>query len=154
MATAFTIRRASVADVEFVIRSNQRLAAETEALQLDERQLRQGVLAVLEARAPGEYFIAERHGEPVGQLGITYEWSDWRNRTIWWIQSVYVESDARGRGAFRALYAHVRGEALRAGAGGLRLYVDTHNRRAQQVYAALGMNGNHYQMYEDMFQGS
>jgi ribosomal protein S18 acetylase RimI-like enzyme len=45
----------------------------------------------------------------------------------------------------------VRAEAERAGAGGLRLYVDTTNTRAQQVYASLGMNGDHYRVFEDMF---
>jgi len=34
----------------------------------------------------------------------------------------------------------------------LRLYVDTSNTRAQAVYAALGMNGDHYRVFEDMFQ--
>jgi ribosomal protein S18 acetylase RimI-like enzyme len=52
---------------------------------------------------------------------------------------------------FRALYAHTREAAQAAGAGGLRLYVDTTNVRAQAVYAALGMNGGHYQVFEDMF---
>jgi ribosomal protein S18 acetylase RimI-like enzyme len=82
---------------------------------------------------------------------ITYEWSDWRNRMVWWIQSVHVEPAARGRGVFRALYAHVRHEAEAAGAGGLRLYVDLTNTRAQLVYGAIGMNGDHYRVFEDMF---
>ena len=45
----------------------------------------------------------------------------------------------------------LKGEAQKAGAGGLRLYVDTTNTRAQQVYAAMGMNGDHYRVFEDMF---
>jgi len=82
---------------------------------------------------------------------ITFEWSDWRNRMVWWIQSVYVVPDARGRGVFRALYDALRREAQAAGAGGLRLYVDTTNTRAQAVYRALGMNGDHYRVFEEMF---
>jgi predicted GNAT family acetyltransferase len=45
----------------------------------------------------------------------------------------------------------VRREALAAGAGGLRLYADTTNMTAHAVYAALGMNGDHYRVFEDMF---
>ena len=67
------------------------------------------------------------------------------------IQSVYVSPAARQHGVLRALYRHVRDEAKSAGAGGLRLYVDTTNARAQHVYAALGMNGDHYRVFEDMF---
>ena len=92
-----------------------------------------------------------RAARVVGQLLITYEWSDWRNRQVWWIQSVHVAREARRLGVFRALYAHVRGEAQAAGAGGLRLYVDDTNTRAQAVYTSLGMNGGHYRVFEDMF---
>jgi ribosomal protein S18 acetylase RimI-like enzyme len=106
---------------------------------------------LLENRAPGRYWVAEDDGRVVGQLLITYEWSDWRNRMVWWIQSVHVAEAARKRGVFRALYEHTRQEARAAGAGGLRLYVDTTNTRAQAVYRAMGMNGEHYRVFEDMF---
>ena len=145
------IRPATPSDLEFVVAGNLALAEETENLVLDAAILREGVRALLEGRAPGAYWIAELDGTPVGQTLITYEWSDWRNRMIWWIQSVFVSSGARQHGVFRAIYAHLRTEAAAAGAGGLRLYVDTTNVRAQRVYAALGMNGDHYRVFEDMF---
>jgi ribosomal protein S18 acetylase RimI-like enzyme len=53
---------------------------------------------------------------------------------------------------FRELYAHARREAQAAGAAGLRLYVDNSNVRAQAVYAAVGMHGDHYRVFEDMFE--
>ena len=34
--------------------------------------------------------------------------------------------------------------------GGLRLYVDKTNTNAQKVYEAIGMNGEHYSMFEWM----
>jgi ribosomal protein S18 acetylase RimI-like enzyme len=70
---------------------------------------------------------------------------------VWWIQSVYVVPDARQRGVLRTLYETAQREARAAGAGGLRLYVDTTNTRAQAVYAALGMTGDHYRVFEEMF---
>ena len=69
-------------------------------MRLDVDTLRQGIRALLESRAPGRYWVAELDGRVVGQLLITFEWSDWRNRMVWWIQSVYVAPDARGRGVF------------------------------------------------------
>ena len=146
-----TIRPADASDLDFIVSCNQCLAEETEHLRLDETTLRAGVGALLEGRAPGRYWVAEREGRPVGQLAVTYEWSDWRNRTVWWIQSVYVMPEARAGGVFRALYDHARREAHAAGAGGLRLYVDTSNADAQAVYSAIGMNGHHYRVFEDMF---
>jgi GNAT superfamily N-acetyltransferase len=147
-----TIRLAGAADLEALVAGNMALAEETERVRLDAGTLRQGILALLESRAPGRYWVAELDGRVVGQLLITYEWSDWRNRMVWWIQSVYVVQGVRGGGVMRALYDVARREAMAAGAGGLRLYVDTSNTRAQAVYAALGMNGDHYRVFEDMFQ--
>ena len=145
------IRPATIADLDFIVSGNLEMALETENLRLDAAVLREGVRALLEARAPGAYWIAELDEVVVGQLLITFEWSDWRNRVVWWVQSVHVSTTARRHGVFRALYAHVREAAHAAGAGGLRLYVDTTNARAQKVYGALGMNGDHYRVFEDMF---
>ena len=145
------VRPATHTDLEALVAGNADMAAETERLQLDLPTVRLGVAAVLDGRVPGTYWMAEHEGRVVGQLLITYEWSDWRNRQVWWIQSVHVAREARRLGVFRALYAHVRGEAQVAGAGGLRLYVDDSNSRAQAVYASLGMHGGHYRVFEDMF---
>lgn len=146
-----TIRLATLSDLDAIVEGNAALAEESEGVRLQRDTLREGVRALLDGRAAGRYWVAESDGAVVGQVMVTFEWSDWRNCTIWWIQSVYVVPQARKRGVFRALYAFVRAEAERARAGGLRLYVDTRNTRAQAVYAALGMNGEHYRVFEDMF---
>ena len=75
------------------------------------------------------YFVAEIDGRVAGQTLITFEWSDWRNGFLWWFGSVYVASEFRGRGVFRALYEHIEQEARRAGSVGLRLYVWNENAR-------------------------
>ena len=146
-----TVRAAAHADLEALVTGNIALADESEHIRLDVDTLRAGIRALLESRAPGRYWVAELDGRVAGQLLVTFEWSDWRNRMVWWIQSVYVVPDARGRGVLRALYDMARREALAAGAGGLRLYVDTTNTRAMAAYTALGMNGDHYRVFEDMF---
>jgi ribosomal protein S18 acetylase RimI-like enzyme len=146
-----TIRPARLDDLEAIVDGNVALARESEGVRLDQATLREGIRALLEERAPGRYWIAELEGHAVGQLLITFEWSDWRNRMVWWIQSVYVAPSARRGGVFRALYQHARREAQAQGAGGLRLYVDVTNTRAQSVYSALGMKGDHYRVFEDMF---
>ena len=146
-----TVRPVTHTDLETLVAGNADMAAETEHLQLDLPTLRLGVGAVLDGRVAGGYWVAEHDGRVVGQLLITYEWSDWRNRQVWWIQSVHVAREARRLGVFRALYARARQEAQAAGAGGLRLYVDESNTRAQAVYGSLGMNGGHYRVFEDMF---
>ena len=85
----------------------------------------------------------------VGQVMITFEWSDWRNGTFWWLQSVYVREEFRGRGVFRSLFEHVRGLAgQEAGVCGLRLYVERENERAKSAYRRLGMTDAGYEVFE------
>lgn len=145
------VRRASLEDLQALVDGNRAMAEETEGLELDEATVRAGVRAVLEGRQPGTYHVVEEAGRVVGQLMITYEWSDWRNRMVWWIQSVYVRPEARRRGMYRRLYDAVLAEARAAGAGGVRLYVDRRNEAAQRVYERLGMDGEHYRLFESMF---
>lgn len=85
-----SIRAGAPADLEIITDFNQALARETEGLTLDRDRLRSGVRAGLEDPKRARYFLAERSGQPLGQLMLTREWSDWRNGWFWWIQSVYV----------------------------------------------------------------
>jgi GNAT superfamily N-acetyltransferase len=140
-----SLRRAGPADLEVVVEFNYRLALESEAKTLDRAVLRAGVAAGLADPHKGAYFVAEDGGEVLGQLMLTWEWSDWRNGWLWWIQSVYVREDARRRGVFRALYDHVY-RAARADPTviGLRLYMEIENHRARQTYLAMGMEPTSY----------
>jgi GNAT superfamily N-acetyltransferase len=88
-------------------------------------------------------------GEVVGQLGVTCEWSDWRNGNFWWIQSVYVAASARRHGVFRKLFAHLLQEArAQTNVIGVRLYVEQDNHVAQATYEKLGMSMTGYQVME------
>ena len=144
-----SVRPASVADAEFLVRGNAAMALETEHISLDLDRLRDGVHALFEEPSRGLYYIAEIGGRRVGQMMITYEWSDWRNGVFWWIQSVWVEPEFRGQGVFRALYAYVEWLARETpGVCGLRLYVENNNSRAQATYEKVGMKRTVYQMFE------
>jgi GNAT superfamily N-acetyltransferase len=142
------IRDANIEDVVFLVGWNAAMALETEEKVLDPAVLERGVRAAFAEPRRGFYLVAERAGEPVGSLLVTYEWSDWRNGDFWWIQSVYVTPTARRDGVFRGLYADVERRARAADAVGLRLYVEVENSRAQATYAGLGMKRCGYYMYE------
>ena len=97
---------------------------------------------------------AQTRAELIGALLITKEWSDWRNGDFWWVQSVYVLPEHRGRGVYRRLYRHVqRLAARRRSVVGFRLYVDQGNARARRVYRALGMNETRYAVFEQLKPG-
>ena len=141
-----TFRNAGPADAETVTRFNIACARESEDLELDPAVVGPGVRAVLGDPDRGRYFIAEDEAGPAGQVMITFEWSDWRNAWIWWLQSVYVRSDARRRGVFSALYEHVEAEARAAGVAAIRLYVDLDNERAERTYLRAGFERAHYRL--------
>jgi GNAT superfamily N-acetyltransferase len=144
-----TIRRAVPSDAPALVAFNEMMARETEGISLDPARLRNGVEALFEDQSRGVYYVAETDGKIVGQLMITYEWSDWRNGTFWWIQSVYTDKNYRNKGVFRALYRHVESLARsRNDVCGLRLYVEEHNGRAQKTYESLGLSQCKYRMME------
>jgi GNAT superfamily N-acetyltransferase len=128
------------------------MAKETEAKDLDPAILQSGVLAMLTDAHKGRYFVAEADGQVVGQLGVTFEWSDWRNGNFWWIQSVYVAASARRLGVFRKLYEHVVAKARgEKDVIGVRLYVEHDNSVAQATYRKMGMAMTGYQVMEELF---
>ena len=144
-------RDASPSDAAAIVEFQVAMARETEDVALDRAILTRGVDAVFRDSSLGRYYVAEANGEVIGSLLITYEWSDWRNGMVWWIQSVYVVPEYRGRGVYAGLYAHVKAfvegdPSIR----GIRLYVDNRNVVAQKVYTRLGMQGEHYRVFEWM----
>lgn len=146
------MRLARPGDGARIVEWNLRLAEESEGLTLDAKTLARGVERVLADTDRGTYRIAELDGEPVGCLLVTHEWSDWRDGWWWWVQSVYVEPAARGRGIYDALHAAVIFAARERGdVVGLRLYVDKDNARAKRTYRRVGMDPSHYEVFEQPF---
>ena len=147
------IRDATPADAAQVADFNNRLAEETEGRTLNPDLIGPGVQTVLSDREKGRYWVAEIDGEIAGQVLVTYEWSDWRNGMLWWIQSVYVPERFRRQGVFSAMYKHVESIAIADGSVcGIRLYVERNNDRAQATYRNLGMIDPGYQVMESIFR--
>lgn len=144
-------RDAKRTDTRDIVDFQIAMASETEDVALDRDICTLGVQAVFDDPSRGRYFVAQSGGRVVASLLITYEWSDWRNGNVWWIQSVYVRPEARQQRIYGSLYQYVQQIAAKDDAiKGIRLYVDKRNTRAQEVYRRCGMNGEHYLVYEWM----
>lgn len=145
------IRKATIDDADTLAAFNAEMARETEGKTLLPEVIAAGVRALLADRGLGYYVVAEVDGQVVASLMVTTEWSDWRNGTFWWIQSVYVQTGHRRRGIYRSLYAFVKQLAGNdSSVCGFRLYVERENSAAQNTYAALGMKETSYQLYEEL----
>jgi ribosomal protein S18 acetylase RimI-like enzyme len=146
-----TYREAHVGDRTAIIDFQVAMALETEGVALDRPTVTRGVEAVFRDPSKGRYYVGVGEDTVVASLLITYEWSDWRDGLVWWIQSVYVLPQFRGKRVYAGLYAHVRELAMAdENIKGIRLYVDERNTRAQAVYTRLGMTGEHYRVFEWM----
>lgn len=152
--TSFRIRPAELRDIPAIAKYNIALAAETEKVTLDPSVVEAGVRSLLENPAFGFYTVAEASdGQVAGMAMVTYEWSDWRNKVFWWIQSVYVDTAHRRKGAFSELFQYLKSAAESAGnVCGIRLYVEQENNRAQLTYISVGMEKSHYWMLERMLE--
>lgn len=145
------IRIANFEDKKSLIEFNQAMALETEDKMLDSNILQNGVEAVFADKDKGFYVVAEEDGKIIGGLMITFEWSDWRNCWFWWIQSVYILPESRGKKIYSRLYDFVKEKArTKADVCGFRLYVEKENVNAQRVYEKVGMKSSHYLMFEEM----
>jgi ribosomal protein S18 acetylase RimI-like enzyme len=147
-----TIRTAQRNDAPIIAQYNAAMALETEHLHLDMDRLLKGVNGLFDDASRGFYVVAEHEGTVIGQLMITYEWSDWRNGVFWWIQSVFVKEEFRAQKVFRSLYEHIAAMAYEQGnVCGIRLYVEKDNTKAHAVYEKLGMNVTQYDLLETDF---
>lgn len=150
----WTIRLGRLDDIERLVAFSQAMALETEGRRLDADRLQRGTRALLNSTIHGFFLVAEQSqtNRVVGQLMITYEWSDWRNASFWWIQSVYVDPAWRRQGVFRNMHAQVIARAKAdPGVCGVRLYVESENRIAQDVYRRVGLKPSSYSVFETDF---
>ena len=152
MQDQINIRDAVRQDAEKLVQFNMSMARETENKQLDGQVLTCGVNTILDDPNCGFYLIAEVGGKVAGCLMVTTEWSDWRDGDFWWIHSVYVETEFRRRGVFRAMYTEAKQRAKKTSrVCGCRLYVEHDNAAAQTTYARLGFVETSYKMFEELF---
>ena len=150
------VRLARPEDAATIASFSSAMAFETEGRRLDLDRLNLGTLALIEAPARGFFIVAEQEQgnrrQLLGQLMVTYEWSDWRNGAFWWIQSVYVDPAWRRQSVFRRMHETVMATAKTSpNVCGVRLYVEESNGAAQAVYRRVGLTPSSYAIFETDF---
>lgn len=143
------VRNANKDDISAIVQFQLLMAAETEDVELDKDTVTNGVTAVINDPTKGRYYVAEKKGKVIGSLLTTFEWSDWRNGTVLWIQSVYILPEYRRKGVYSNMYKHIKNLVLKdENLNGIRLYADKDNEVAHKTYLKLGMNPDHYVTFE------
>jgi ribosomal protein S18 acetylase RimI-like enzyme len=150
------VRLAKSEDAAMIASFSAAMALETEGRHLDLDRLHEGTVALFNSSDYGFFMVAELeqpdHRRLLGQLMVTYEWSDWRNGAFWWIQSVYVDPAWRRQSVFRRMHETVMATAKTSpNVCGVRLYVEGSNSVAQAVYRKVGLIPSSYAIFETDF---
>jgi GNAT superfamily N-acetyltransferase len=131
------IRKALLMDAERIAQNNVTSALELENLILQKEEAEKGSIAVLTGKRNGFYLVIEINNEIIGQLFITEEWSDWRNKVIWWMHRVYIKKEYRNKGLFTKLLKELNKIAKKENVFALRLYALKDNEKALSIYKHL-----------------
>lgn len=146
------IIRMAVEDDAWVLADhNVMMARESENVDIDVKTTLLGIKSVLADMSKGFYLVAEEEGEIIGQLMITFEWSDWRDKNIWWIQSVYIVKDWRKKYVFQQMLDEVYQLGRLQEVDIFRLYVYADNFGAIAAYKRLKMKQMKYLVFEKNF---
>jgi GNAT superfamily N-acetyltransferase len=85
-----------------------------------------------------ETLICRLDGRPIGLALYTFTYSTFLNRPTLWLEDLFVQPEARGRGAGLALLRALARIAVRRGCGRMEWSVLDWNRPAIRFYRALG----------------
>jgi len=143
------VRAANILESKSIINFQINMAFETENVKLEKSSVKKGINAVFKDSSKGKYYVAEENDRIVGSLLTTNEWSDWKNGIILWIQSVYIIPEYRRKGIFKLMYSYLKKMVEESDELiGLKLYVNKTNIVAQKTYEKIGMDCEHYKLFE------
>jgi hypothetical protein len=97
---AYTVRSASLDDLPILTAFTLAEARAAEGRELDLERVQSGVRTGLIDHQRARYWVlVDETGNPAGSISVVREWSDWQAGDYWWVQSVYLAPEVRGRGA-------------------------------------------------------
>jgi GNAT superfamily N-acetyltransferase len=137
-ASGLRIRPAAEPDVPLILRFIRELAEYERLLHevvATEERLRDTLFG---ARPAAEVVIAEDADEAVGFALFFHNYSTFLAQPGIYLEDLYVRPEARGRGAGRALLAHLARLAKERGCGRLEWWVLDWNESAIRFYRSLG----------------
>ena len=138
---------ASMEDAEAIARNDVDLRREIEDVSMDFQPALAGVQALIATPERGFYLLAKQDNTVIGQVLVTHEWSDWRNRDIWWLHRIYVKPTWRHKGILTKLFREIQEKARGTNVYAIRLYLHEENRDAEDIYRRLGMERTPFHIF-------
>jgi len=143
----YVVRRGKLIDLGQLVEFTLSEANEAEGINKNREKVRKGIRTALEDESVAVYWvIQDSHNELIGNVSVVKEWSNWNAGYYWWIQSMYIRPEHRGRGLMKKLLQTVRESARQGKALDLRLYVHKNNERAIKAYLKSGFVDSDYRI--------
>lgn len=141
------VRDASLRDLNAIVGFIAEEAREAEGRTQDQAKLEQGIEAALrDDRIARYWLLIDETDSACGCASVVREWSDWNAGYYWWIQSMYIAPDCRGKGCLDLLMDRIVSAATEAGCLDLRLYVHSENKAAIRAYEKAGFSQSVYRI--------
>ena len=143
----YKVRNPNLNDLKYLVEFIAAEANEAEGVHKASDKIINGIKTGLENPSIARYWVLENENqEPVGSVSVVKEWSDWNCGFYWWIQSMYLLPNHRGKGLMNELLQEVKNAAKKEDAIELRLYVHKDNKRAIKAYQKAGFSESDYNM--------
>jgi len=141
------IRKATLEDLSTLVRFTAQEAEEAEGSIKNIKRLELGIRTALEDHSIAIYWVlADEADKPIGSISALREWSDWNAAYYWWIQSMYIIPEQRGKGYAPLLLGAVATEMEYQQGLELRLYVHERNTKAIKAYEKAGFAKSPYKI--------
>lgn len=140
----FAVRPATPADTDTLVAFTLSEALDAERRTLVRAEVQRGVAGAFATPPKAGYWVVESGGTIVASCSVVTEWSNFRGGDYWWIQSLYIVPERRGKGLVDLILHHLVREAKAAGALDLRLYGYNTNARALRAYQRFGFRESPY----------
>jgi len=129
------VRKADLRDLSFLVEFTAEEAREAENSIRIPVTLEKGIKKALEDNSIATYWVlVDESDNPVGSISALKEWSDWNAGYYWWIQSMYLTQNQRGKGRMSMLLDAIKSEMASQNGLELRLYVHKDNGAAIRAY--------------------
>ena len=141
------VRRAELNDLDKLVEFTAAEAREAEGDTKYMKTLADGIKAALEDGSIAMYWVlVNEDNQPVGSASALKEWSDWNAGYYWWIQSMYIRPDYRGKGYMALLLNSIKSEMKGQAGLELRLYVHEDNQVAIKAYKKSNFTFSRYRI--------
>jgi GNAT superfamily N-acetyltransferase len=141
------VRKAGLIDLPLLVEFTAEEAREAENSIKIPFTLEKGIKKALEDNKIATYWVlVDESDNPVGSVSALKEWSDWNAGYYWWIQSMYLTPNQRGKGRMSMLLDAVKSEMANQNGLELRLYVHKDNRSAIKAYEKSNFTHSDYKI--------